>query len=96
MGGGPPEETSILLDSVNRRFTEKLIQSLWVCNPQGSRGHTERKISAHPWAASNKNQPLVSTKKSQEYFEIIEIQFVVKKFGVNGFDFIFTVRFRPL
>ena len=39
---------------------------------------------------------LVSTKKSQEYFEIIEIQFVVKELGVNGFDFIFAVWIRPL
>ena len=37
---------------------------------------------------------LVSTKKSYEDFEIVDIQFVVSKFGTQRFDFIFAVCIR--
>ena len=36
----------------------------------------------------------MSTKKSYEDFEIIDIQFVVSKFGTQRFDFIFAVCIR--
>lgn len=44
----------------------------------------------------NSSKSLVSTKKSQEFFEVIEIQFVIIYFGENGFKFTFVVIFRPL
>ena len=36
----------------------------------------------------------MSTKKSYEDFEIVDIQFVVSKFGTQRFDFIFAVCIR--
>ena len=42
----------------------------------------------------NMAMSLVSTKKSYEDFEIVDIQFVVSKFGTQRFDFIFAVCIR--
>ena len=39
---------------------------------------------------------LVSTKKSYELFEIIEIQFVILDLGANGFQITLAVIIRPL
>ena len=43
---------------------------------------------------TNYSNTLVSTKKSYEDFEIVDIQFVVSKFGTQRFDFIFAVCIR--
>ena len=51
---------------------------------------SSRKIS---WKFSSRKS-LVSTKKSYEDFEIVDIQFVVSKFGTQRFDFIFAVCIR--
>ena len=54
------------------------------------------KVVDNKWHVTYYSLSLVSTKKSQEYFEIIEIQFVMADFVAQRFEITFAVWIRLL